>query len=290
MKKRHKFFTHIFFIITSLCFILPFLLIIAISISNEDDVLRYGYSLFVRNFSLTAYRYVFRFPKQIIDSYIVTVLYAIGNTAFGTIMCALTGYTLARRDFTWKKFILIPMLITMFFSGGRLSSYIVNTQLFHLQDNPLMFMFWGTWSGFNIIVFRTFFYQVPESLVESARLDGAGEVKTLIHIIVPVAMPVLASMSFLGILSKWNDFSCSLYYMRSPQYFTLQFLLQKILQEADFIRSSMNSGIAGAGGGKLPLETVKFAMCVVASGPMVMLFPFFQRFFVKGMAVGAVKE
>jgi len=288
VKKRYRVFVNVFFSVTSLAFVLPFLLIIAISFSHEDDVLRHGYSLIVKHFSTEAYAYIFKNPKPLADSYLITIYYAIGNTILGIIIQALTGYTLARKEFKLKKIVLIPLLITMFFTGGRISAYIINTQVFHLQNNPAMFMLWGVMSGFTVLVFRTFFSQIPVSLIESARLDGAGEYKILWHIIAPLSTPIIASIAFLNILGKWNDFECSLYYMRSPQFFTLQFLLQKILNEIEFIKQSM-SNIPGGTGVRMPLETIKFAMCVVAAGPMVALFPFFQKFFSKGIAVGAVK-
>ena len=269
-------------------FILPFVLIVSISFSNENDITRFGYSLIVKNISTTAYAYIFKNPQSIINSYLVTTFFAFAGTAVSIFVMALSGYALSRDAFTYKKFVTYPLLLTMFFSGGLIPLYIINTQVFHLTNNLMVYIMWGMISGYTIFVFRSFFSQIPKSLIESADLDGANEFQILWHVILPLSTPVLATFGFIGIVTRWNNFEASLYYISIPKLYSLQYLLQLVLKEVAFLRMSM-SGVPEGVTGVIPMETIKFAMCVVAAGPMVLVFPFFQKYFSKGMVVGAVK-
>ncbi|MBQ9965504.1 MAG: carbohydrate ABC transporter permease [Clostridia bacterium] len=294
LKRKHfgfKAFSHIFFVIFSLCCVIPFLLLISISFSNEKDILDGGFSLIPKNFSLDAYKYVLSEPSALVDAYMVTGFYTIFGTIISILLMAGVAYALARSTFRYKKALTVYLLITMLFNGGLTSSYIINTQVYNLGDNLLIFLFNGaTVTAYQIFVFRTFFKQIPESLIESANLEGANEWQLMSKIVFPLSTPVLATFGFMGAVARWNNVQLALYYITDSKYFTLQLLLQKILNQAEYLNqlkkmmdiSVMTTEI-------IPTETMKFAMCILACGPMILVFPFFQKYLTKGMVVGAVK-
>ena len=292
MNKRSKtaqFFLNLYLSVSLLLFIVPFLVIIATSLSGESAVMRYGYAPFIRDFTTDAYKYVFANPDSIISAYGVTALYAFVGTLFDNVIMAICGYAISRDKFTWKQIIIIPLIITMIFHGGLAPTYLIYTKVFGLKDNILVYFVAGMVSAYTIFIYRAFFKQVPISLSESAELDGASEMQIFAKIMLPLSLPTFATYSFMGLMSRWNSFETTLYYISDKRYYTLQYLLQLILQEANFIKQSMQMNPSSVQAAEIPLETVKFAMCVVAAGPMIAIFPFFQRYFSKGVMVGAVK-
>lgn len=289
MRKRlnYKFFIYIFFFLFSLCFIVPFLLLIGISFSTEQDLLNTGFKIVPAHFTVSAYEILFRDINTLIDAFLVTAFFAFVPTFIGIFMEACCGYALAKRDFVYKKFVKIFLLITMFFSGGIVPTYILRTQYLGLQDNIWVYFWAFNASAMEIFIFRTFFAQLPKELSESAYLDGAGELHILVHIVAPLSKSVIATYFLLGMLTKWNDYSTTLYYVTDTKLYTLQYLLQKILQEAEQIKTMILQ--MGLQLENPPTETLKFAICVVATLPMMAIFPMFQKFFSKGVMVGSVK-
>lgn len=288
-KFSYKAFVHLFFVLYGLICIVPFLLIVSISLSNETDIINKGFSLIPAHFSGDAYSQIFQNPKSLIGAYGVTLLNAVAGTALAIIMQAMLGYVLSRDTCAFKKPINIMLVITMFFSGGLIPSYVVNTQVFHLGDTIWIYILSGCMSAYNVFVFRTFFSTIPKSLIESAQLDGATEMQMLAKITVPLSKPVLATFTFTGMLGRWNDYTVPMYYITDDKLYNLQYLLQQILNEAAFLKQLQDSMPQLANAVAIPSETLKFAMCVLAAGPMVLVFPFFQKYFAKGMVVGAVK-
>jgi len=283
---------HLFFIIYMALCILPFLLVISISFSEENDVLRYGFSLIPREFATTAYEYILSDVSTLLQAYGVTIIYAFGGAVLGIAHMAAFGYALSRPHFIFKKFLNVYLLITMFFHGGLIPSYILNTQVYHLGDSMWIYLLPGLVSAYQVFVFRTFFSQIPSSLIEAAELDGASEMQLLGTVILPLSKPVIATYTFTGIVARWNDFTISMYYIQNPKLYTLQYLLQLMLNEARFLeslKSQMPIDSTVQGIADIPTETLKYAMCVLASAPMLFLFPFFQRYFSKGVTLGAVK-
>lgn len=292
MKKKFtpfKAFVHIFFIVYSLICILPFLLLIGISFTEETVIKNGGYNLIPKVFSTEAYKFIFRDPSSLINAYGVTILTAFVGTFIGVLLMAGVGYVLAREIFIFKKGVTTYLLITMLFSGGTIPSYIINTKYLHLNNSIWAYLILGVFSAYTVFVFKTFFKSIPVSLIESAELDGAGELTILWKIILPLSKPVLATMSFLEIVNRWNDFNIPLYYITDKKLYNLQYMLQQILNEANFLEEMKKTMVGVNIGGNVPTETLKFAMCILAAGPMLVLFPFFQKYFSKGMVVGAVK-
>lgn len=286
-KLNYKVAIYIFFFLFSLCFILPFLLLIGISLSDETDLINSGFKLIPEHFTTAAYDLLFQNPDKLARATLVTLFYAFVPVAIKILVEACCGYALARRNFLYKNHIKFFLLITMFVNGGLAPTYILRTQYLGLQDNMMVYFWcWGVGAS-QIFIFRTFFRQLPSDLYDSAHLDGAGEMQTLIRIIAPLSKPILATYFLLGMLGHWNDYTTTLYYITDPDLYTLQYLMQKILQEAEMIKQMIaQMGITMA---TPPTETLKFAICVYAAIPMMIIFPFFQKFFSKGIMVGSVK-
>ena len=290
-RNAYKIWIYVFLSLFSLCFIIPLVMLFSVSFSTEQDILEYGFSLIPRTFSTMAYQFVFNSPDSLIDAYVVTVLYTITGTAISITVMALCGYALARNNFAYKKMVTVYLLITMFFSGGLIPSYILRTQYLGLQNNIFVYLFSGGVVVPSIIfIFRTFFKQLPASLVESACLDGASEMTILFKIVIPLSKPVIITYALFGAIGRWNDYETSLYYITDKKLYTLQYMLQQVLKESDMIKQTMQMIPGGMENiSTIPSETLKFALCVLALIPMLLSFPFFQKYFSRGMTVGAVK-
>jgi putative aldouronate transport system permease protein len=284
---------HLFFVLFSLGFILPFIYVISVSFSSEASILQFGYSLIPKEFDTTAYKYVFSNSNQIVDSYIVTAFIAVVGTIMSLIVMSLVAYPLSRRSFKYKKILIFYVFFTMLFSGGLIPSYIFNTQLYGLNNNIWVYILPSLATAFYILIIKTFFQDLPPSLIEAAKIDGASEFRILFQIVLPLSKPVLATVALFCVLGKWNDWFTSLIYIKNPHLYTLQFLLQRILRESEFVKSMIRDMPGGVGtmdiNKTLPSESMKFAMCIISAGPMIAVFPFFQKYFTKGLTVGAVK-
>lgn len=283
---------NIMFCLGSLVFILPFVLIISASFSDEQTLLSEGYKLIPSVFSTEAYKYVFRNPQQLLDSYKVTIIYSIVATVLGVVVMSMLAYPLSRPNYKYKKIATFFIFFTMLFSGGLIPTYIWITRYLHLGDTIWVYILPCLVNAFHVIVIRSFFQGLPQALMESAKIDGASELQTFFKIVMPLSKPVIATISLLTLLARWNDWNTALIYIKSTNLYSLQYLLQKILREAEFVKNMAESSpVAGVDLdlSNLPSVTIRFAMCMVAAGPMLIIFPFFQKYFAKGLTVGAVK-
>ena len=268
----HAFFIHLLFILISMMFALPFLMVISVSFTNENVLLSEGYKLLPKQFDLMAYRFVFQNPDKMLTSYGVTALQAFIGTILSVVIMALCAYPLSRQSFKFTKPITFYIFFTMLFGGGLVPSYIINTQYFHLGDSIWVYLLPGMVNAFQIIIFRTFFQGLPPSLVESAKIDGASEIRVFFQIIAPLSKPVLATIALFQLLERWNNWMTSLIYIRNEDLYTLQFLLQKILREAEFLRHLAQEMPGG-----------------VINTTIMLVLPFFQKYFTRGLTIGAVK-
>lgn len=293
--RRVKFSTaaiHLFFILFSLSFLLPFVLIISVSMTSERELLEGGYRLLPLHIDWTAYRYVFANPSQMIDSYAITAFQAVGGTVLAVLVMALCAYPLSLVHYRLRNVTMFFIFFTMLFGGGLIPTYILNTQYLHLGDKAAIYILPALANAFHIIILRTFFQGIPFALAESAKMDGARELTIFFRIILPLSKPVLATIALFNLLDRWNDWFTSLIYVNNEKLYTLQYLLQKILMDAEFVRSMARDAPPGMFVGsalEVPTEGMKFAMCIVAAGPMLIVFPFFQKYFAKGLTIGAVK-
>ena len=295
--QRYKIWIHILFVLISLCYILPVLLVISVSFSSETSVtLGTGYSLIPQEFTLDAYKMAFGNASQVIKAYGITIAESVLGTALVLLVAGMIAYALSRTNFAYKGVITFIVFFTMLFSGGMIPTYIVYASYYHLNDTFWIYILPGMAGGaWNTLMMRTFFNGIPESLFESAKLDGANEFKIFMKIAAPLSKPVLATVGFMTLVARWNDWNTSLVYIRNQNLYTLQYLLQRILNEAEFLKEMLTNDMLLSSGIDVtevvaqPTETLKYAMCIIAAGPMLVVFPFFQKYFVKGTTIGAVK-
>lgn len=286
-------FIHIFFVLLSLMYILPMLLVVSASFTSERVLVTGGFGLIPKEFTLEAYRIAFKNPTQVLRAYGVTIAQAFLGTFLTTLLMGLAAYPLSRSSFRFKKPVTWYIFFTMLFSGGTIPTYIIYTKWYGLLNNFWVYILPGLSGGaWGILCFRAFFKSVPESLFESARLDGANELLCYFRIAIPLSTPIIATQAFMGLVGRWNNWTTSYVYIRDSKLYTLQYLLQKVLNEINFIKSMTSTTAANAidlTGYKLPAESMKYALCVIAAGPMLVAFPFFQKYFAKGLVIGSVK-
>jgi putative aldouronate transport system permease protein len=269
--------------------IVPFILIISISLSNEKQIIELGYSFIPRNFELTAYEYIFKTPKVILSAYNVTTISTVVGTFLSVFLMALIAYPLSKPDFHGRKFISFYIFFTMIFNGGLVPTYILISQYLKLNDTIWVFIIPGLINAWHVFLLRTFFSKLPESIVESALIDGAGEFRIFFSMIIPLSTPVLATVALFGALARWNDWFTAMLYINNDKLLTLQYLLQKILLNIQTLQQQEMAGLSIGTGVDIPSETVRMAMAIVAAGPMLLVFPFFQKYFVQGLTMGSVK-
>lgn len=278
---------HLFFMIVAVVCIYPVMLILFNAITSETYINEIGYVVFPKEATLDAFKYLFMAPKRLLQSTYATIIYAIGGGIFSVVIQAMLGYTLTRKDFILRKPINVLLTITMFFSAGLIPTYMVNTTIYHLDNSWLMYIFDGSVSAFNVFVFRTFFEQIPGSLIESAEVDGATHMQILTKIIVPLSKPILATQFFLTLVQRWKTYTVSLYYMTDQSKINLGHYTQMLLDSANQLKE--NAIAMGLSAEDVPIESMRFAVVFFTVIPLVLIFPFMQKHFQKGATVGAVK-
>jgi putative aldouronate transport system permease protein len=227
---------------------------------------------------------------EIIRAYGVTTFTTFVGTFLSVLVMALCAYPLSRPDFKWRYPLTFFIFFTMLFGGGLIPTYIVITKYYGLGDTIWVYILPSLANAFQIIIFRTFFAGLPFSLIESAKLDGASELKIFFKIILPLSKPAIATIGLFNVLGRWNEWMTALIYIRDDKLYTLQFLLQRILMEVEYINNIATELSVDFGSTMdVPTETVRFAMAIVAAGPMLFVFPFFQKYFAKGLTIGGVK-
>lgn len=280
---------HIVFIAACLTYILPFVLVLSISFSNEEDLIKYGYSLIPRNFTALSYRAVFKDPTQIVNSYLVTAEFSLLSMALMLLVQSMCAYAISRTNFKYRKAVTFLLFFTMLFSGGMVPSYVINSKYLGLKDSFWIYVLPTLVSAWNIFVMRTNFKQLPDGLIEAAKIDGASEMRICFQIVLPLCVPVLATLAFNFFVNQWNSWTTTMIYITSPRLYSLQYLLQKILAEAEFLKQMADMGTISESTELMPTDSLTYAMAMVAAGPVLVVFPLFQKYFVKGMTIGSVK-
>nr|WP_152397170.1 carbohydrate ABC transporter permease [Paenibacillus guangzhouensis] len=282
----------IFWLYTAAC-VLPLMLVVAVSFSDETSVLVNGYHFIPETFSLSAYRFLFQDWEQLLRSFGVSVVVTVVGTIISVLIMALYAYPISRGNFPHRRFFSFFMFFTMLFNGGLIPWYLVYTQMLDLKNTLAALIVPLLVSAFFVMILRTFFSNtIPPSLIESAKIDGASEMRIFAQIVIPLSLPVLATVALFQTLNYWNDWFMSLVFITGNNHVNLQFLMYKTMLDIQFLANNTQAaqGINQAGGlVQLPTETVRMAMAVIGIGPIVFAYPFFQRFFVKGLTVGAVK-
>lgn len=273
-------------VITLLC-LLPFLLIVSGSLTPEKEIIAEGFKFIPNQFSLDAYTAAFSDPGQILSAYQVTILLTLGGTMLGLFLTSMAGYVLSRKDFKYRNSLAFFIYFTTLFSGGLIPWYILIVNQLNLKDSYMALLLPALLSAWNIILMKNFMKSIPEAITESAKIDGAGDFRIFWKLILPLSTPGLATIGLFMALGYWNDWFLANLFITSESKYPLQFLLYKILASA----AVLNTNVAGnlSADFKPPAETLKMAVAVIATGPIILLYPFVQRFFVKGLTIGAVK-
>lgn len=278
-------------IIALFCF-LPIVLIIIVSFSSEASIAANGFSFFPSSWTLDAYAYVWKFGKQVLQSYMITIYETVAGTAITLLLTSMFAYALSRKDFMLRGFLSIFLLITMLFSGGMLSSYIVNTNMYNLRNNLLILILPGAVGAFNCIIMRTFIQSnVPDSIIEAAKIDGAGEVRLFFQVVIPIMLPALAAIGFITAVGHWNEWQTAYLYIDKSEYATLQLMLIRIEKSLSYLKERLASLSAEELIllNEAPTESARMAILLCTLGPIMVAYPFFQKYFVKGITIGSVK-
>lgn len=279
--------------IMSLVSILPFIFVVIISLTDEETLVMNGYRFIPEKLSLYAYEYIINAGENILRSYGVTIIVTVVGTVIGLLLTGTYAYALSRKTYAFKKFFTTVITIPMLFSGGMIANYLIVTKVLMLKDTIWALILPLCLNTYNVIVLRTFFKTtIPDSVVESAKIDGATEWTLFFKIVIPMAMPGLATIGLFLTLGYWNDWFNAMMYIDSQNLIPLQYLLIKMESSIDWLAS--NKSMMGASGyqvaAQMPKETIKMAIVVISTLPIIFAYPFFQRYFVNGLTVGAVKE
>lgn len=291
-KKTNMILNVLFGILAAVC-IVPFLFVLIISLTSESSLQANGYRFWPEEWSLEAYKYIFESGSNIIRAYGVTIVVTITGTILGLIIMTTYAYALSRKNFAYRKFFTKLIFIPMLFSGGMVSSYLVVTRFLGLKNNILALILPICVSSFHIIILRTFFKTtVPDAIIESVKIDGASEFLLFLRIVLPISLPAIATIALFLTLGFWNDWFNAMLYIDKNSLIPLQYLLIKLETSIEFlVNNSQSIGLnATEAVSKMPKETVKMAIVVITTLPIIFAYPFFQKYFVSGLTVGAVKE
>ena len=282
---------HILMAVLSILALTPFLLLLIASFTEENAALRNGYSFFPKAWSLDAYKYILQQWGVIGRSYLVTIIVTVVGTLSGVVMAAMIGYTLSKRDLPGRNIILFLVTFSMLFNGGLTATYIIYTQIFQIKNTifglliPNLLL-----NGYNIMMLRNYFeFTIPPALIEAAHIDGVGQTMIFRKIVVPLSMPMLATVSLTSALRYWNDWMNGVYYLSANSKLqSIQTILNSMNENIKFLQQNNMGTTVDAS--SIPSVTVRMAIAVVGIAPILCLYPFFQKWFVKGIAAGAVKE
>ncbi|SET10623.1 carbohydrate ABC transporter permease [Paenibacillus sp. NFR01] len=272
--------------------IFPFLFVVLISFTDEGVLARDGYRLFPAKWSLGAYRYVFESGDTLLRSYGVTIFVTVIGTIVSLLFIAFYAYAISRKSFKYRNFFSFFAFFTMLFNGGLVPTYIVVTQMLGLKDSIWALILPLAVNAFYIMILRTFYStSVPDAIIESGKIDGAGEFRVFLTLVLPLSLPGLATIALFSTLGYWNDWFNALLYIDKPDLVPLQSMLMRIETSMQFIlQNSQNSSLSLEAMQSMPQDTSRMAMVVLATGPIIFAYPFFQRYFIQGLTVGAVKE
>ncbi len=286
-KRSHQGLLIAFFIILSFIVIFPFWLLVSASLSDSKTLASSGYQIWPSPFDFTAYKYVFMNPTQIFRAYILTFIFSVATMVLSVLLMSMVAYPLSRNGLRGKKAINFYLYFTMLFSGGLVPTYILIAKMLHLNDTIWVYILPSLISPWYVFMIRTFFRGIPNEIIESATIDGASEYRIFLTMILPLSKPVLATVALFMFLNKWNDWYTALIYISKSNLYSLQYLLQKIMEDIKILKE--NNALAMNIMEDIPTENVRMAMAVVVAGPALIVFPFFQKYFVKGLTVGSVK-
>lgn len=270
---------------------LPIILIVIASFSAEDVLIRDGYTYFPAEWSLDSYYYMIKQGVVILRSYGVSFFVTFFGTALSVLLTTMLAYPMARKSFRGRNVLAFFVFFTMLFNGGIVPSYIMWTQIFGIKDTIWALIIPNYLvTAFNVILVKNYYQNsVPDSLIEAAQLDGASELKIFFKVMLPLSKPTVATISLFTGIAYWNDWTNGLYYINNEKLYSIQQLLMKIMDNIQALRSNSNAALLGTGAVELPGTSIRMAMAVIGILPILFIYPFVQKYLVKGVVVGAVK-
>jgi putative aldouronate transport system permease protein len=284
-------FIHLFFVLLTLSMLIPLALIIIVSLSDEQSILHHGFRVIPDQFSTAAYHYFLKTPDTLLHAYGVTIVVSVIGTILSLILTSTMGYTLSRKDYGLQRLTSFYVFFTMLFNGGLVPFYILMTRGLHLKDSLWAMIVPGLLSPFYVLIMKGFMAKIPYEIIESAKVEGAREWRIYAQLILPLSKPALATLGLFIMFNFWNEWFNALLFIDNQNLVPLQLLLVRTMNSLDFItsRPEFASAMVSFDMSKFPSTSAKFAIAIMSAGPMLLVFPFFQRFFIKGLTVGAIK-
>lgn len=283
---------NLFFCVMVVLCIYPILLVVSISFTDEKSLLANGYTILPSTFSTSAYAYLSQRIGSILNAYGVSIFVAVIGTVLSVLVNAMFAYAISRREFFFRRTFTVFIFVTMIFNGGMVPWYIVCVQVLHINDTIWALILPYLMNGFYVMILRTFFMtSIPDSLIESARIDGSGEFRTFFRIVFPLATPGIATVALFVVIAYWNDWWLPLMLVSKEHLFNIQYLLYRVLNQLNYLQSMSGSQSATLTSveANLPTQAARMALCVVSIGPIILAYPYFQRYFIKGLTIGALK-
>lgn len=291
--KRHdrvaKILLNLFFTLLSAVFVIPILSVVFIAFTSDASITAHGYPFFIRDFDTSAFRYILRNPDTILNAYKVTLTVSVVGTFLYLLIASMAAYVISRPGYRFRRQVTFYFFFTMLFSGGLVPYYILMTRTLHLKNTltamilPLLVNCW------YLMMLKTFMADIPNEILEAATIDGAGPLRIYWRFVLPLSKPALATIGLLTFLDYWNSWMPAMLFIDDKKLYPLQYMLQVMLRNILEILKQMTSGMGEADVSSLPTENTRMAMCILAVGPMLFIFPFFQKYFTRGLTVGAVK-
>ena len=282
---------HVFMILLVVLCVAPFLLMVMSSLTEETTLTRNGYSFFPQVFSLETYRYIIRSQGTILHGYLMTIVVTVIGTTANLLLTILFAYPLSRKDLPYRGVLSFILFFTMLFNGGLVPTYMMYAQTFHIKNTIWALIVPGLMmNAFYVIMMRSFFQSsIPVALIEAAKLDGATEFRILRSVIVPLSKPMVVTLVLMVGLNYWNDWANGLYYVTDQKLFTIQMILNNMIKNIEFLSRNASSLGVAASTMKIPQVGIRMGIAVVAVLPVLIIYPFLQKYFVKGIVIGGVK-
>lgn len=277
-------------LVALLCFI-PFLMVVSGSFSSESAVIKNGFKFLPQDFSLESYKTIFARPAVVLRAYLTTIILTVVGTFLGLALQTTTAYVLSRKDFKWRNKFSFFFYFTTLFSGGLVPYYLLMTRTLNLKDSYLALLLPLLFSVYNLLVMKSYISAIPDSLIEAAKIDGCGVARTLWSIVLPLITPALATVGLFIALAYWNDWYSAMLYLKSPEKYPLQYFLYQQINNIEGYKKALQNSASSAIAANitLPTQTLKMALTVVVTGPIVLAYPIVQKYFVQGITIGAVK-
>ena len=290
-ERRFRLIATVILLVIAIVAVFPMLLLVVASFTDENELITNGYQIFPKKFSLDAYTYMIRQASTIVRAYLVTIGTTVVGTCLSIFLTTSIAYPMARRTFRYRNVLSFFVYFTMLFNGGLVPQYIMWTNLFRIKDTYAALIFPNLlMTAFNIFLVRNYYTNsIPDALYEAAQLDGATEIGIFSRVVFPLAKPVVATIALFTGLSYWNSWTNALYYVQDPKYFGIQNLLMRIMKNIEYLRTGATEMAAEGQAVSLPGNSIRMALAFIGLIPILILYPMMQKYFIKGVVVGAVK-